>query len=248
MTFKTEIITILDRSGSMFALIDDTIGGYNDFIAKQRALPGEARSTLILFDHLYEQPYAAVPLANVPALDRNTDLARGNTALLDAIGRALTEHGQRIATEKWAEKVMVVIITDGHENHSREFKLAQIKAMIEHAQEVGGWEFLYLSADPNAFADAGSMGIGANKTAAYQHSGQGTQAVYAAASASSAALRSHGAVGNTLDGLKLAGGGLDVDKLIGQPAGQVPPTANVPPVKPVPGAGPSQSTAGSTAP
>lgn len=248
---RTDIIAILDESGSMSHLRNDTIGGFNEFIKKQREIPGEARVTLVTFNTGWRTVYSRVPLAEVPLLSADTYAPGGGTALLDAIGLTMNEHGAFIASDKgkWTEKVLVLITTDGEENSSREFTKAKIKEMIEHAEKVGGWEFLYLSANPTAFADASSIGLGANSTAAYNHTANGTQSLYAAASASVGGSRSMGkAMHATLDDLKLAGGGLDEGKLLGQPAAQSQPAANVPPVKPARLADLSQSTSGTPAP
>lgn len=124
---RTEIIAILDRSGSMFSICADVKGGFNAFVAEQRTQPGTAKMTLVQFDHLHELVYQAKDIQEVPALNL---IPRGGTALHDAIGRTLSEQGSRIEKDGWAELVIVNIITDGEENRSLEFKQADIKTLI----------------------------------------------------------------------------------------------------------------------
>lgn len=257
MTLKTELIAILDGSGSMEHLVDETIGGYNSFIDKQKAIPGECRVTLVIFDsfsipgdkgHGYKLVYQGVPIAEVPRLTREVYYAFGGTPLLDTIGKTLNDQGQRIATDKWAEKVMVMITTDGHENASKEYTRERVKAMIEHAEKAGGWEFLYMSASPTAFADSASIGLGASKTAKYAHTGVGTQSLYSAMSAASATLRGGGAVGQSLAAMKNAAGELDEAALNAQLAAQSQQGANVPKAPLVPPAARTPGSAGTGAP
>src|SRR5574342_1273726 len=138
---KTEILVITDRSGSMVTIANDVIGGYNTFIEEQRKIPGEEKVSFTQFDTEYEVIYAGKPLADVPKLDNQTFVPRGGTALLDAIGRTLNEQGQRIATEDWADLVIVCIMTDGEENSIRECTRELIQEMTAHA-EKNGWKFI----------------------------------------------------------------------------------------------------------
>lgn len=188
---KTEIIVITDRSGSMKPLQSDVIGGFNTFLAEQKKLPGEARMTYTQFDNVYEVVYAGKPLAEAPNLDAETYAPRGATALLDAIGRTLNEQGQRIACDKWAELVIVCVITDGEENSSREFTLARIREMTAHA-EASGWKFVYLAANQDAFAAAANLGLRNSSNATYGQNAMGTQAAYASFSHTSTSLRAGG--------------------------------------------------------
>lgn len=183
---KTEIIVVTDRSGSMASIRKDANGGFSSFIEEQRTVEGEARVTQIMFDDKIETQYEAKPLADVPPLDLTP---RGSTALLDAIGSALNVQGERIHDEKWAELVIVVIITDGGENASREYKADQIKSMIEHA-EKNGWKFVFLAANQDAFQVGAQYGIGAQFTSNFDATAKGTRMAYATASASVANLRS----------------------------------------------------------
>ena len=132
---KTEITAIIDRSGSMDAIANDAIGGFNAFLADQKAVPGEARMSVVLFDHEYLPLYTGKPIADAEPQTRASFVPRGQTAMLDAIGRSLNENGARIAAEKWADKVVVCILTDGQENHSSEFSAHRIKEMVQLAEK-----------------------------------------------------------------------------------------------------------------
>lgn len=195
---KTEIITITDRSGSMQSIRNDVIGGFNAFLAEQKKLPGEARLTYAQFDNVYEVVYAGRPIADAPELTEHTFVPRGYTALLDAIGRALNEQGARIAREKWAELVIVCIVTDGYENASLEYTRERIREMTAHA-EKNGWKFVYLAANQDAFAAAGNAGMKHATTATFGQNAAGTQAAYAAMGSTTASLRSGGSGGISLE-------------------------------------------------
>lgn len=145
------IFFLLDRSGSMEMTRDDTIGGFNAFVSDQRALNPDALMTLWQFDHEVLVSYTNKPLSEVPLLDRSTFQPRGSTHLLDTIGEALKSNPV-------AEPPIVVIFTDGQENGSHKFNKAGIKEMVEQKTSEG-WTFVYLGANQDAFAEAGSMGI-----------------------------------------------------------------------------------------
>lgn len=155
---NTEIICILDRSGSMANIKKDTIGGFNSFLAEQKTVPGEAKVTLIQFDGQYEKCYQGLPLSEVQDLTDATFVPRGSTALLDAIGKTLIEQKTRIQKEAWANKVIIVILTDGEENSSVEFNRDTIKTLTESAQN-DEWSFIYLGANQDSFSVASTMGI-----------------------------------------------------------------------------------------
>jgi len=182
---KTEIIVITDRSGSMSSIREDANGGFDNFIKEQKEVAGEARVSMVMFDGSIETPYTAKPLSEVPPLNLTP---RGNTALMDAIGQSLNTHGKRIKDEAWADLVIVIIITDGGENASREYTQPQIKTMIQHA-EGNGWKFIFLAANQDAFSVGGGYGISAAHTANFTASAAGTQAAYATMSASTRSLR-----------------------------------------------------------
>ena len=158
-TDLTDITVVMDRSGSMQSRRTDAEGGLNAFIEKQKTEPGEAVFTLVQFDNVYEFVHTAVPIKSVPPY---TLVPRGgSTALLDAVGRAINETVHRLAKMNEADRpglVIFVIITDGEENSSKEFKKAQIKAMIQHQTAVYGWQFTFLGANQDAFAEGGGIG------------------------------------------------------------------------------------------
>lgn len=191
---KTEIICILDRSGSMGSMLNETIEGFNSFIDEQKAVKGKAKVTLVQFDNKYEVIYSGVKLKNVPVLDTNTFKPRGMTALLDAIGKTLTEQKERITNEKWADKVIVVILTDGHENASQEFKTDTVKKLTKDAQDEG-WSFVYLGANQDAIVAAQQFGIDTKSTlnmvSGYAATGNGMQGATRMYSTSVTELRSN---------------------------------------------------------
>jgi Mg-chelatase subunit ChlD len=201
---RTEILVITDRSGSMSTIANDVIGGYNKFISDQRKVAGEARVTYTQFDNQYEVVYQDRALADVPLLSHETFKPRGGTALLDAIGRTLNDQGRRISHDAWAELVIVVIITDGEENASREFSRTQIQTMIKHAEDHG-WSFVYLGANQDAFSVAQHLGINTSSARNYietfDANAAGTQAAYASMSINTVSLRSGG---NTIGDTKFA--------------------------------------------
>lgn len=163
----THIAFLLDRSGSMHSIKDDTEGGFNAFIAEQRQQGGECRVTLAQFDNEYEEVYRDLPLAEVPALRL---VPRGSTALLDSIGRLVTSTGERLAVLPEDERpgiVIVGIMTDGHENASREWTHPAVKALIEQQTKTYGWQFLYLGADQDAIEVGSSIGVAAANSMTY---------------------------------------------------------------------------------
>jgi hypothetical protein len=163
----TDITVVVDRSGSMAACQSDAEGGLNTFINEQKKLPGESLFTLVQFDTEYEFVHKGIPIRDVPPYHL---VPRGSTALLDAVGRAIVETGERLRNMKEADRpglVVFVILTDGQENSSREFQLAKIKEMVQHQQDVYKWQFTYLGANQDAFAEAGGMGIQQAQAANY---------------------------------------------------------------------------------
>lgn len=186
---KTEILVITDRSGSMSSIAPDVIGGFNRFLKDQKAQPGEALITYTQFDTNYEVVYTARPISEAPDLNHSTFVPRGGTALFDAIGRTLNQQGERIAREKWAELVVVCIITDGEENSSREFTRERIQEMVKHA-EANGWQFLFLAANQDAFTAAQSFGSTAKYAGNFQTNSAGVAMAYTATSATLSAMRS----------------------------------------------------------
>lgn len=158
----TEIVYILDRSGSMSGLEKDTIGGYNSFLEKQKKEDGDAVVTTVLFDDKYDMVHDRVDIKKVKALTNKEYYARGMTALLDAIGRTINYIDARHKNALESEvpfKTIVVITTDGYENASREFDSSKVKAMIENQKKELGWEFLFLGANIDAVETAKDFGI-----------------------------------------------------------------------------------------
>ncbi|KRB43231.1 vWA domain-containing protein [Terrabacter sp. Root181] len=163
----THLYFLLDRSGSMQSIKDDTEGGFDAFIAEQRSQPGDCRVTLAQFDDQYEEVYQDVPVADVPPLSLSP---RGSTALLDSIGRLLGEAGTRLAALPEHERpgvVIVGIMTDGHENSSHELTHAQVKALIERQTSEYAWQFLYMGADQDAIEVGSSIGVAAANSMTY---------------------------------------------------------------------------------
>ena len=177
----TEIVFILDRSGSMAGLEADTIGGFNAMIEKQRKEPGEAIVSTVLFDNECEVTHDRVPLDRVPALTEREYFVRGCTALLDAVGGAIHHIGnvhKSAREEDRPEKTLFVITTDGMENASRRFTYDRLKMMIERQKERYGWEFLFLGANMDAAREAARFGIGADRAANYHADSEGTNVIY----------------------------------------------------------------------
>lgn len=187
----TDITVLLDRSGSMETIRQDMQGGFDRFVEEQRQLPGECNLTLVQFDDRYERAYSK-PLAEVPPLEL---VPRGWTALLDALGRAILETGERLAALPESErpaKVIFVIITDGQENASRDFTREKVAEMIAHQQEKYGWQFLFLGANQDAIATGTSLGIAAGSSLTYGSHARGVRSSYASLSASVATMRTQG--------------------------------------------------------
>lgn len=185
---NTEILAIIDVSGSMESIKTDAIGGFNAFLADQKTVEGEARMTLVLFDDQYELLYAGRDLAEAEPLTTQTFVPRGATALMDAIGRTINEQGARIEAEGWAEKVIVTILTDGEENHSREFNYSVIRDLVS-AAEAKGWTFVFLAANQDAFATASRFGFNPAHAQSFAADSVGTTMAYASMSNTTRTLR-----------------------------------------------------------
>ena len=181
----TEIVFILDRSGSMAGLEKDTVGGFNAMIEKQRQEPGEAVVSTVLFDNESVVIHDRVSLDKVPALTEKEYYVRGCTALLDAVGSAIHHIGnvhKYAREEDRPEKTLFVITTDGMENASRRYTYEKLKAMIERQKERYGWEFLFLGANIDAAKEAARFGISEARAANYNADSVGTSVIYEAVS------------------------------------------------------------------
>ena len=181
----TELVFILDRSGSMAGLEEDTIGGFNAMIQKQKGEAGEAYVSTVLFDNVSEVIHDRVDIRNLAPLTRKEYYVRGCTALLDAVGRTIRHIGnvhKYAREEDRPEKTIFVITTDGMENASREYNYERVRSMIEHEKEKYGWEFLFLGANIDAAKEAARFGITEDFAANYHADHQGTAVIYEAMS------------------------------------------------------------------
>ena len=188
----TELVFILDRSGSMAGLEADTIGGFNAMLEKQKAEPGEAIVSTVLFDNRSEVLHDRLPLDRVPAMTRENYRVRGCTALLDAVGGAIRHIGnvhKYAREEDRPERTLFIITTDGMENASRRYDYRDVKAMIEQMREKYGWEFLFLGANIDAARAAARFGIRADRAANYHADHRGTEVIYSAVSEAVTAFR-----------------------------------------------------------
>ena len=181
----TEIVFILDRSGSMAGLEGDTIGGFNAMIEKQKQEAGEALVSTVLFDHESEVVHDRVDIQKIAPMTRNEYYVRGCTALLDAVGGAIHHIGnihKYAREEDRPEKTLFVITTDGMENASRRYSYARLKAMIQRQKEKYGWEFLFLGANIDAAREAARFGIDRDCAVDYNADSEGTAVLYEAVS------------------------------------------------------------------
>lgn len=193
MTKKySEIVCVIDRSGSMSSIKSDAIGGFNSFLAAQKKVKGEATLTYVQFDTEYEMIHENKPLKKVPKLTDKTYVPRGCTALLDAIGKTINDVSGRIGKLKKTQKpkkVIFAIMTDGLENSSREFKRDQINRMITDKKNDEKWEFIFLAANQDAIQEGMSMGIAAKDSFNFNATPKGTRAAFDSLSCRSTAYR-----------------------------------------------------------
>ena len=193
----TELVFILDKSGSMSGLEKDTIGGFNSLLDQQRKVDGECVITTVLFDNRYELLHDRIDIRAVQPMTEQEYFVGGSTALLDAIGKTIHKIGtvqKNTAEDYRAEKVMFVIITDGEENASRCYSSMQIRQMIQHQKERYGWEFIFLGANIDAVETAGRFGIDADRAVDYVPDGEGTELNFRMMSETVATFRECGAV------------------------------------------------------
>lgn len=177
----TEIVFILDRSGSMSGLEADTIGGFNSFIERQKKEEGEAYVSAVLFDDSSEVIYDRVPLDKIEKMTDKQYYVRGCTALLDAVGGAIHHIGnvhKYAREEDVPEKTIFIITTDGMENSSRNYNYNRVKQMVEHEKEKYNWEFIFLGANIDAVEVAGRFGINEHHAINYECDSKGTRLNY----------------------------------------------------------------------
>lgn len=178
MEKETELVFILDKSGSMGGLEEDTIGGYNAMLKKQKMLAGNCRITTVLFNNGYELLHDRVDIKEVSPITSKEYQVGGTTALLDAIGMTIykVNHIQKDMNEECcSENVMFVIITDGEENSSREYSVERVKALIEQQKIKHEWEFVFLGANIDAVKAAGRFGISPDRAQNYHADSQGVE-------------------------------------------------------------------------
>ena len=174
-----ELVFILDRSGSMGGLESDTIGGYNSMLSKQKKeKTGKVSVTTVLFDDQYELLYNQVPIEKVSPMTEEEYYVRGSTALLDAIGKTVMQVKANQDKKEIKDKVLFVIITDGMENASREYRVEQIKKLIEERKEKNNWEFLFLGANIDAIGAAKDIGIDSSRAVRFKSDKKGTAKNY----------------------------------------------------------------------
>ncbi len=188
----TEIVFILDRSGSMSGLESDTIGGYNAMLDKQKVAPGKAIVSTVLFDDRCEVLHDRLDIKTVGPISDREYYVRGCTALLDAVGGAIHHIGnihKYAREEDRPEKTIIIITTDGMENASRQYNYNRVKMMIERQKEKYGWEFIFLGANIDAVDVADQFGIGADRAANYHADSEGTKLNYEVVSDAICSLR-----------------------------------------------------------
>lgn len=200
----TELIFILDRSGSMQSMAVEAIGGFNAFLEEQKKQAGEAKLTLVLFDNEYLLVHDGKNIQEVEPLNETTFQPRGTTGLLDAVGRTVDDVGRRLSETPEADrpsKVLVAILTDGQENASSDYTRSKIHDMITHQTEKYSWQFLFLAANQDAFAEATNLGISLKNTASYTADAQGLTRAFASVSYAASSYRTTGDLNNLNDTL-----------------------------------------------
>ena len=190
----TELVFILDRSGSMAGLEDDTIGGFNAMLEKQKQEEGEVIVSTVLFDNETDVIHDRVNITDIAPLTRKEYYVRGCTALLDAVGGAIHHIGnvhKYAREEDRPEKTLFIITTDGMENASRRYTYDKVKAMIRRQQDKYGWEFLFLGANIDAAREAGRFGISEDRAANYHADSVGTGVIYESVNDAISQVRCH---------------------------------------------------------
>jgi len=192
----THIVALLDKSGSMKTVENDTVGGFNTFIEEQKKVPGEATITLVQFNDKCETTYTDVPLAHVAPLTVETYKPSGWTALNDALAKTINDVGSKLSAKPEHErpsKIIVLVMTDGEENSSKEFNgsdgLKKLSGMVTHQTDKYSWEFVFVGANIDAFATAHAYGIQSGHTINYTSNAIGQQNVFKRLSKGMAATR-----------------------------------------------------------
>lgn len=194
----TELVFILDRSGSMSGLERDTIGGFNSMLEKQRKQDGDCYVSTVLFDNVSEVLHDRIKLDSVPQMTDRDYTVRGSTALIDAIGGAIHHIGnihKYARPEDVPEHTMFVITTDGMENASCRYSSDEVKKMIERQKEKYGWEFLFIGANIDAVETARRYGIGADRAVNYNADSKGTKVLFDAVSETVCCMRASQPIG-----------------------------------------------------
>ena len=190
----TEIVFVLDRSGSMCGLESDTIGGFNAYISKQKNEPGDAHITTVLFDDCIELIHDRNDIHSIKQLTEKEYYVRGCTALLDAVGYSITrmiDTQTKLPEDLKADKVVFIITTDGYENASHEYTYASIKKLIQKQKEQNNWELIFICANIDATKEADKLGIHASRAVKYYHDDEGVKATYEAAAKFTSNIRNN---------------------------------------------------------
>lgn len=190
----TELVFILDRSGSMSGLEDETIGGFNGLIEKQKSEPGQATVTTALFDHRLEWIHKGENICYVTPLNKRVYYPTGTTALLDAVGQTILEVQQRhleMSEHKRPSKTLVVITTDGYENASHQYNYHDVKTIIKKQKEIYDWEFLFLGANIDAGIEGVKFGIDKDRSVTYHADEKGVKKHYKELSKAMCHYRKH---------------------------------------------------------
>ena len=191
---ETEIIFLLDRSGSMNTCEEDTIGGYNSFLDMQKAASGRAYVTTVLFDNRYEVLCEHEDIQTAKHISSNEYFARGATALLDAIGLTIASTSQRQAEQADSVRTLMVIITDGLDNISRAYDIKAVYDMIREQQDKHGWEFIFLAADMESIRTAQSIGISSDRSGNFTKEAGGMRSKFDGISGTVSRFRSTGEI------------------------------------------------------
>ena len=184
MIDKVLILIVMDRSGSMSSIRDDAVGGFNEFVAEQSKMTADVHLSLVMFNHEYKMVYDDIPISGAGDIGKKYR-PHGMTALYDAVGRAIDGTGRKLSQmqdHERPDKVIVVIITDGMENASRDYTAEDVRKRVRHQEENYSWEFVFLGANIDSFAVAGGIGIQQQATANFDHTGDGIRLAYTAVS------------------------------------------------------------------